>query len=403
MFKFAYYRTTNMSIFNDTKVAFQDKTNQQLQKAYLMFRAIEQPAITNIGISALNFTVKNNFPFVQSIVRQTLFEQFVGGETREKSMQVVKQLFKHHIGSIFDYAIEGKEEESTFDHTCKEIKENIKFAEGSPAIPFVVFKPTGFGRLDLYAEVQSGKELTSSEKEEWARIVKRYEEVCQMANDRNVKLMVDAEETWIQSAVDDLVNEMMARYNREKPIIWNTIQMYRTGRLEYLAEDLNRAKNGGYFLGYKFVRGAYMEKERARAQEMGYPDPIQPNKQASDNNYNAAIDFVINNLDKVSAFFGTHNEKSTELVMDKMKAHGLPNDYEKIHFGQLYGMSDNITYYLGDKKYNAVKYLPYGPVKDVVPYLTRRARENTSVAGQTGRELGLIKKELNRRKREGKI
>lgn len=387
-----------MSIFNDTKIAFQDKTTEQLKKAKWMFKAIENPVLTKMGIGLLNFTVKNNFPFVEEIVRKTLFQQFVGGETREKSMEVVNKLFKNHIGSIFDYSIEGKEDEATFDHTCEEIKQNIKFAEGNPAIPFVVFKPTGFGRLDLYAEVQAGKELTFSEKEEWARVVKRYDEVCQLAYEKNVVVMVDAEETWIQTAVDELVNEMKSKYNKEKAIVWNTIQMYRVGRLEYLAEDLKKAKEKGYYLGYKFVRGAYMEKERARAMEMNYPDPIQPNKSASDDNYNAGIDFVMKNLDKVSAFFGTHNEKSTELIMDRMKALNLPNDDKKIYFGQLYGMSDNITYYLGNENYNATKYLPYGPVKDVVPYLTRRAQENTSVAGQTGRELGLIEKELQRRK-----
>ena len=389
-----------MSIFNDTKIAFADKSTKQLEKAKWMFTMIKYPNLTNLGIKALNFTVHNNFPFVEGIVRNTLFEQFVGGVTREKSMEVVKKMFKHHIGSIFDYAIEGKEEEASFDQCCEEIKQNIKFAEGNPAIPFVVFKPTGFGRLNLYAEVQKGKELTTSEQEEWAKVVKRYEGVCQMAYDRNVVLMVDAEETWIQTAVDNLVNEMKARFNKEKAIVWNTIQMYRTGRLEYLAEDLKRANEKGYFLGYKFVRGAYMEKERARAEEMNYPDPIQPNKQATDDNYNAAIHFVISNLNKVAGYFGTHNEKSTELVMDKMKAKGLQNDHPNIYFGQLYGMSDNITYFLGDKNYNASKYLPYGPVKDVVPYLTRRAQENTSVAGQTGRELGLIQKELERRKKE---
>ncbi|MGC4129576.1 MAG: proline dehydrogenase family protein [Bergeyella sp.] len=387
-----------MSVFNDTKLAFADKSTRQLEKAKWMFRMIQYPWLTGTGIKALNFSIHNNFPFVTDIVKNTLFEQFCGGESREQSMEVVKKMFKHHIGSIFDYAIEGKEEEATFDHTFEEIKQNIKFAEGNPAIPFVVFKPTGFGRLNLYAEVQRGKELTSSEKEEWEKVCRRYEEVCRFAHEKNVILMVDAEETWIQSAVDNLVNSMMEKYNKEKPIVWNTVQMYRTGRLEYLQEDLKRATEKNYYLGYKFVRGAYMEKERERASQMGYPDPIQPNKQASDDNYNAAIDFVMNHLDRISAFFGTHNEKSTELVMDKMKAQNLANDSDKIHFGQLYGMSDNITYYLGDKKYNTCKYLPYGPVKDVVPYLTRRAEENTSVAGQTGRELSLIKKELERRK-----
>lgn len=387
-----------MNIFNDTKVAFADKTTAQLEKAKWMFTMIQYPSMTNIGIKLLNFTIKNNFPFVENIVRNTLFEQFCGGETREQSQKVVNAMYQHHIGSIFDYAIEGKEEEATFDHTCHEIKQNILYAEGNPAIPFVVFKPTGFGRLDLYADVQAGKTLNAEEQAEWQRVIKRYEEVCQLAHQKNVIVMVDAEETWIQSAVDDLVNEMKAKYNEERPIVWNTIQMYRTGRLEYLEADLQRATEKGYYLGYKFVRGAYMEKERARAKEMGYPSPIQPNKQATDDNYNAAIDFVMQHLDKISAFFGTHNERSTQIVMEEMKSKNLAHNDHRIYFGQLYGMSDNITYFLGNEKYNACKYLPYGPVKDVVPYLTRRAQENTSVAGQTGRELSLIESELKRRK-----
>lgn len=389
-----------MSIFNNTKIAFADKATSQLEKAKWMFTAIQYPSLTNLGIGILNFTIKSNFPFVEGIVKTTLFEQFCGGETREQSMKVVDKMFTHHIGSIFDYAIEGKEEEVAFDKTCEEIKENIKFAVGNPAIPFVVFKPTGFGRLDLYTEVSANKELTSSEKEEWQRVRNRYQEVCKMAFDNKVILMIDAEETWMQDAVDHLVNEMMEKYNQEKAYIWNTIQMYRTHRIEYLEADLERAKTKNYFLGYKFVRGAYMEKERERAAEMKYPDPIQPTKEATDDNYNAAIDFVLKNIDKVSAFFGTHNEKSTELAIDKMKSLGLAHDDERLHFGQLYGMSDNITYWLGENKYNACKYLPYGPVKDVVPYLTRRATENTSVAGQTGRELGLLNKELERRRKE---
>ena len=389
-----------MSIFNDTKIAFAEKSTAQLEKAKWMFTAIKYPSLTNVGINVLNFTIKNNFPLVTDLVKTTLFEQFCGGETREESMKVVDKMFKHHVGSIFDYAIEGKEEEAAFDTTCEEIKENIKFAIGNPAIPFVVFKPTGFGRLDLYADVSAGKELTSSEKEEWQRVRNRYEEVCKMAYDNKVILMIDAEESWMQDAVDHLVNEMMEKYNQEKAYIWNTIQMYRTGRLEYMAQDLERAKSKNYFLGYKFVRGAYMEKERERAAEKNYPDPIQPTKEATDDNYNAAVDFVLENLDRVAAFFGTHNEKSTELAIDKMKTLGLAHDDERLHFGQLYGMSDNITYWLGENKYNACKYLPYGPVKDVVPYLTRRAQENTSVAGQTSRELSLIQKELDRRRKE---
>jgi len=387
-----------MSLFIDTKLAFADKTDAQLKKAYWMFKAIEQPALTNIGVSLLNFTVRNNFPFVDGIVKQTLFEQFCGGETREESMKVVKQMFKRGVGSIFDYSIEGKEEEEVFDAVCKEIKDIVRFSVGNPAIPFIVFKPTAFGRIDIYEAVGKGKELTTSQKEEWNRAVTRFDEVCKLCFESDKKVMVDAEETWMQDAADQLCEEMMEKYNKEKAIVWNTIQMYRTGRLEYMNAHLERAKENGYFIGYKIVRGAYMEKERKRAEEQNYPDPIQPNKQATDDNYNAGIDFVMEHLDKVSAFFGTHNEKSSELVMDKMKAKGLEHDNPHIYFGQLYGMSDNNTYYLADKHYNVAKYLPYGPVKDVVPYLTRRAQENTSVAGQTGRELGLIQKELKRRK-----
>ena len=388
-----------MSIFNNTALAFADKSDYQLKKAYWMFKLIEQPALTKIGTRILNFTVYNNFPLAGDLVKATLFEQFCGGETREESMKPVIRMFKRGVGSIFDYSIEGKEEEATFDAVCQEIKDIVKFSVGNPAIPFIVFKPTAFGRIDLYERVGKNLELTTSQKEEWERVVRRFDEVCQLCFDNNKKVMVDAEESWMQDAADDLVEKMMEKYNQEQPIVWNTIQMYRTTRIEYMQENLNRAKEKGYFIGYKIVRGAYMEKERSRAELMNYPDPIQPNKAASDQNYNDGIDFVLANLDKVSAFFGTHNETSTELVMDKMKAKNLENSDKRIYFGQLYGMSDNITYYLADKKYNVAKYLPYGPVKDVVPYLTRRAQENTSVAGQTGRELSLIEKEMERRKR----
>lgn len=387
-----------MSIFNNTQLAFANKTDSQLRKAFWMFKLIEQPLLTKLGTSVLNFAVHNNIPFAGNLVKATLFEQFCGGETREESMKVVIQMFKRGVGSIFDYSIEGKEEEATFDAVCKEIKDIVRFSVGNPAIPFIVFKPTAFGRIDIYEAVGKKVELTTSQKEEWQRVVQRFDDVCRLCFENNKKVMIDAEETWMQDAADHLVEDMMEKYNKVEPIVWNTVQMYRTGRLEYMQQNLQRAKEKGYFIGYKIVRGAYMEKERERATAMNYPDPIQPTKDASDRNYNDGIDFVMANLDKVSGFFGTHNETSTELVMDKMKAKGLENGDNRIYFGQLYGMSDNITFYLADKKYNVAKYLPYGPVKDVVPYLTRRAQENTSVAGQTGRELSLIQKELDRRK-----
>lgn len=387
-----------MSIFNDTKLAFADKSEAQLKKAYFMFKMIEHPSLTKIGTSVLNFTVHNHFPFVKSIVKNSLFEQFCGGETREESMKVVKQLFKRGVGSIFDYSIEGKEDEATFDAVCAEIKDIVKFSIGNPAIPFIVFKPTAFGRIDLYEEVGKGLELSPEKQDEWNRVVQRFDEVCQLCFEHDKKVMVDAEETWMQDAADTLCEEMMEKYNQEKPIVWNTIQMYRTHRLEYMEAHIKKAREKQYFIGYKIVRGAYMEKERARAEELKYPDPIQPTKEATDINYNAGIRFVMNHLDQVSAFFGTHNEDSTELIMKQMADAKLEHDNPHVYFGQLYGMSDNITFYLANQHYNVAKYLPYGPVKDVVPYLTRRAQENTSVAGQTGRELGLIEKELKRRK-----
>lgn len=282
-----------MSIFDNTQIAFADKTTDQLRKAYWMFKGIENPTLTNMGVSMLNFTVKNNFPFVDGIVKKTLFEQFCGGETREESIQAVNKLWKRGVGSIFDYSVEGKEDEESFDKICNEIKDIIKFSKGNPAIPFVVFKPTAFGRIDLYEEVGKGRELTTSEKEEWERVRTRFDEVCKLCHENNIKVMVDAEESWMQDAADRLTEEMMEKYNKETPIVWNTIQMYRTFRLEYMEEHLQRAREKGYFIGYKIVRGAYMEKERDRAIRMGYPSPIQPTKQATDDNYNAGIDFIM--------------------------------------------------------------------------------------------------------------
>ncbi len=389
-----------MSIFNDTKIAFANKSTAQLKKAYWLFKSMEIPQLTSVGISLLNFTVKNNFPFVKTIVRNTLFEQFCGGETREESSVVVQTMYSHHIGSIFDYSVEGVEAEGSFDSTCEEIRQNVLFSADNPAVPFVVFKPTGFGRLELYTKISEGIILNSDEKDEWNRILHRYSVVCELAESKDVLLLVDAEESWIQEAVDGILQNLMQIYNTEKPRIWNTVQMYRTGRIDYLKAKVAHAKENNYFLGYKMVRGAYMEKERERAEEKNYPSPIQDDKEATDKHYNDGIIFIFNNLDRISGYFGTHNEDSTALILNQMKEKNLENDYHQIHFGQLYGMSDNITYKLGSENYNASKYLPYGSIADVVPYLTRRAKENTSVKGQTGRELALIGAELERRAKE---
>jgi len=387
-----------MAIFDSTEIAFADRSTKHLKKAYWMFKAIENPSLTNVGISLANFAIKYHLPFAKGIIKNTLFEQFCGGETREESLRVVNRMWQRHVGSIFDYSVEGKGSEESFDRVCKEIVEIVKFSKGKEAISFVVFKPTAFGRIDIYEKIGKEEKLTPEEEQEWQRVVKRFDEVCRISYENNIRAMVDAEETWLQEGSDKLVQQMMEKYNKEKTIVWNTVQMYRTGRIEAMEREIKRAREKNYKIGYKLVRGAYMEKERERASKMNYPSPIQPNKAATDANYNAGIDFVMQHLDLVSAYFGTHNEESAQLVMSKMKEANLPNNTEKIFFGQLYGMSDNITYYLASENYNVNKYLPYGPVKDVVPYLARRARENTSAKGQSGRELGLIKAELKRRK-----
>lgn len=387
-----------MSIFDNTEIAFADRSTKHLKKAYWMFKAIGNPFLTKIGISVANFSIKNSLPFAKTIIKNTLFEQFCGGETREESLKVVDKLWKRHVGSIFDYSVEGKASEESFDRVYKEIIDIIQFSEGKNAISFVVFKPSAFGRIELFEKYGKGEVLSEEESAEWNRVVQRFDGVFKQSAACNIRAMVDAEETWLQEGSDKLVEQMMEKYNREKPVIWNTVQMYRTGRIEAMQREIDRARQVGYKIGYKLVRGAYMEKERARAEEMSYPSPIQPNKQATDDNYNAGVEFVMQHLDMLSAYFGTHNEDSVKLIMDKMKSAGLQNDTNKVFFGQLYGMSDNITYALAKADYQVNKYLPYGPVKDVVPYLARRAQENTSAKGQSGRELSLIKAELKRRK-----
>ncbi len=297
-----------------------------------------------------------------------------------------------------DYSVEGKEEEDQFDAALEMTLKTIEFAKELQAIPFAVFKPTGFGRFELYEKLGEKQTLTPEEQAEWNRVVARFDLVCNDAHAKNVALLIDGEESWMQDAADDLVTEMMRKYNKEKAIVFNTLQMYRWDRLDYLKKLHEQAKKEGFFIGMKLVRGAYMEKEIARAEEKGYPSPICASKEATDENYDAAVRYMIEHLDMMSIFAGTHNELSTYTLMELMQQKGIKTNDDRIWFGQLYGMSDNISYNLAAHGYNVAKYLPFGPVKDVMPYLIRRAEENTSVAGQTSRELTLIKTERNRRK-----
>lgn len=386
-------------IFTNTKIAFGLKNNSELERAYLLFKMIGNASLVKVGTTLTNFALKAHLP-VEGLIRATVFDHFCGGTNEEDCLAVVDNMFTKGVSSVLDYSVEGKEEEAQFDAAFEMTLKTIEFAKKRQAIPFAVFKPTGFGRLDLYEKVGNNDSLSEAEKSEWNRIVVRFEKVCQLAHDQNVALLIDAEESWMQDAADDLVTEMMRKYNKEKAIVFNTLQMYRWDRLDYLKKLHQQAQEQDFHIGMKLVRGAYMEKENARAQEKGYPTPICESKEATDRNYDAAVDYMMQHIDKMAIFAGTHNEESSYKLMELMQKESISSSDGRIWFGQLYGMSDNISYNLAANKYNVAKYLPFGPVRDVMPYLIRRAQENTSVAGQTSRELLLIKTERDRRKKE---
>lgn len=384
-------------IFNNTEVAFSLKSDTELERAYFLFKLIEKEPLVKIGTAVTNFALKAHLP-VEGLIRSTVFDHFCGGINEVDCLSVVDRMYTKGVSSVLDYSVEGKEEEAQFDAALDMTLRTIDFAKEREAIPFAVFKPTGFGRFALYQKIGEGKELTETEKEEWNRVVARFEKVCKTAYDKDVALLIDGEESWMQDAADDLVAEMMQKYNKEKAIVFNTLQMYRWDRLDYLKKLHERAKAEGFHIGMKLVRGAYMEKENNRAEEKGYKSPICASKQATDENYDAAVLYMINHIDRMAIFAGTHNENSSYTLMQLMDEKGIAKNDTRIFFGQLYGMSDNISYNLAEHGYNVAKYLPFGPVRDVMPYLIRRAEENTSVAGQTSRELDLIKKERTRRK-----
>ncbi|WP_269222812.1 proline dehydrogenase family protein [Flavobacterium sp. IMCC34518] len=385
------------NIFNNTQIAFALKSDTELDRAYFLFKLINNQPLVRIGTAVTNFAIKANLP-VESLIRATVFDHFCGGVTEDDCLSVVDKMYTKGVSSVLDYSVEGKEEENQFEADLEMTLKTIEFAKERKAIPFAVFKPTGLGRLDLYEKIGEKQTLTSEEQAEWDRVVARFDLVCSEAHKKNVALLIDAEESWMQDAADDLVTEMMRKYNKEKVIVFNTLQMYRWDRMDFLKNLHTKAKAEGFYIGMKLVRGAYMEKENLRAQEKGYPTPICATKEATDLNYDAAVLYMAENLDMMSIFAGTHNEESTYKLMELMKAKGIATNEDRIWFGQLYGMSDNISYNLAANGYNISKYLPFGPVKDVMPYLIRRAEENTSVAGQTSRELSMIKAERNRRK-----
>ena len=384
-------------IFNDTQVAFALKTDTELERAYFLFKMIDNEPLVRIGTAVTNFALKAHLP-VESLIRVTVFDHFCGGTTEDDCLSVVDKMFTKGVSSVLDYSVEGKEEEEQFDAALQMTLKTIEFAKERKAIPFAVFKPTGLGRFYLYEKIGEKQPLTLEEQNEWNRVVARFDLICKTAHDKDVALLIDAEESWMQDAADELVADMMRKYNKRKAIVFNTLQLYRWDRLDYLKKLHDQAKVEGFYIGMKIVRGAYMEKENNRAEEMGYPTPICESKEATDINYDATMIYMMDNLDVMSIFAGTHNESSSYKLIEMMESRGISKNDSRIWFGQLYGMSDNISYNLAKYGFNVAKYLPFGPVRDVMPYLIRRAEENTSVAGQTSRELNLLKTERQRRK-----
>jgi proline dehydrogenase len=381
----------------NTQVAFADRSDRELKEAEFLFRILGNPLISSLGQKMTLIALGIGLP-VAGLIKRTIFKQFCGGETIDESLRTAERLYRSGIGSILDYSAEGQETEASFDASVKEIVRTISTAAKRQEVPFCVFKPSGIGSHPIWEKKSKGQPFNASEAKEWQRLEERMKSMCEASYNAGVPILIDAEESWIQPAIDELVEQMMAQYNKQKAIVFNTIQFYRHDRLAFLRSAIQRARAGGYHLGIKLVRGAYMEKERARAEEMGYPSPIHENKQRVDDDYNAGLKECLVNIDRMAIVAGSHNEGSTLLLAELMQRYGLAIDDDRIWFSQLLGMSDNISYNLSAAGYNVVKYVPYGPVKKVLPYLIRRAAENSSVAGQTGRELKMIRKELLRRR-----
>ncbi len=382
--------------FDNTEIAFSSKNNTELRKAHFLFSSMGIAWLTKLGISLTQIAFKLHLP-IKSLIKNTIFKQFCGGESLQEADQTARKLSAYNISVIMDYGVEGKNDEAEFEKTTATFIETIRFAAGKDYIPFVSLKVTGFCRFQLLEKIHLDQLLSRDEEKEFDRFLQRVDTICHCAAQNEKMILIDAEESWIQNPVDLVTDKMMAKYNRQKVVVFNTFQLYRHDRLAFLKQSAEVSTQNGYLLGAKLVRGAYMEKERKRAADLGYPSPIQPDKQHCDNDYNDAIRFCIDHIEKIAVFVGTHNEYSSQLTTELMSAKGLSPDHPHVYFSQLFGMSDNISFNLAKANYRVSKYLPYGPVEDVIPYLMRRAQENTSVAGQTGRELGLIKKELNRR------
>jgi proline dehydrogenase len=399
--------------FENTANAFEYKSDKELKRAAFLFSSMGYSSLVKLGTRLTPWMIRAGLP-VKGLIRGTIFSQFVGGETLEETAAVAKKLGEYRVQVILDYGVEGGDEgEEGFDHAKAEFIRVINYAATQPNIPLMSVKVTGFARFGLLEKLDGAMKagtgslmkrytkalegLTGSEREEWQRVSQRMQQICRVGADRNVGVLVDAEETWIQDPVDVLTILMMEQFNRGRVVVYNTIQLYRWDRLGFLKDSYEAAEQRDFILGAKLVRGAYMEKERKRAEEMGYASPIQPDKEATDRDYNLGVEFCIAHLERIALIVATHNEYSNLYAVEQLLGRGLPLSHPHIHFSQLYGMSDNITFNLAKAGCAVSKYLPFGPIRDVIPYLMRRAQENSSVSGQTGRELGLIKKEMKRR------
>ncbi|MCF8330823.1 MAG: proline dehydrogenase family protein [Bacteroidales bacterium] len=383
--------------FENTEIGFKSKSNSDLRRAEFLFKTLSNPSIVKLGKIFTNAALSIGFP-VGWAVKPTVYKHFVGGETIEKCQPVVEVLGQHNVKAILDYSVEGTDDPETIESALEETQRSIDNASRENNIPFAVFKPTAFGDSLMLQKASVDSPLSESDKKEKALFFDRIDRLCKTAFEKKVPVLIDAEDYAFQKHIDHVVEEMMKKYNREETIVFNTLQMYRKDRLDFLKESIAKARTDSYYYGVKFVRGAYMEKERERAERMGYEDPVQPDKESTDRDYNAALKYSVENLDIVTVFNGTHNEYSSEYLTKLMKEHNINKDDKRVWFSQLYGMSDHISFNLAEEGYNVAKYVPYGPVKHVLPYLIRRAEENTSVKGQTGRELKLILQEKKRRR-----
>jgi proline dehydrogenase len=386
-----------MISFESTEIAFQSKSDKDLRRAQFLFNMISSNLLVNAGKLMSRAALKLHLP-VGWAVKPTIYAHFVGGETIDECYENVRHLGKFGVRAILDYSVEGTESLEDIDRAMDETLRTISNAAEDGNIPFAVFKPTAFTHEVVLEKVSAGEKLTAEEEKEAENFRQRVGKLCKSAFDHNVPILIDAEDVAFQNFIDDVVEENMEKFNKERAVVFNTFQMYRWDRLEVLDRMYKRAVEKDYYLGAKFVRGAYMEKERARAGEMGYKDPIQPDKDSTDRDYNAALKYCIERIDRISIFNGTHNEYSSRYMAELMDEQGIPRDDNRCWFSQLYGMSDHISFNLAHEGFNVAKYVPFGPVRSVLPYLLRRTEENTSIAGQTGRELSLINKEISRRK-----